>query len=116
MSVAITIVLSVLAFFVVVLIVKGIRIVPEQSVMMIERLGKFHRQLHPGLPAPRGLPGAGKLSFFLPRYGGCHPPRSKTQQISLNSVKKPVTSKYRGIRYWASLVKAGWRGAASPMT
>ena len=62
MSIAIIIVLSVFAGFVVILTVKGIRIVPEQSVMMIERLGKFHRQLHPGLNiiipvigSPRGV-------------------------------------------------------------
>jgi regulator of protease activity HflC (stomatin/prohibitin superfamily) len=49
MSVAFTIVLASLAIFITILTVKGIRIVPEQSVMMIERLGKFSRPLHPGL-------------------------------------------------------------------
>jgi regulator of protease activity HflC (stomatin/prohibitin superfamily) len=61
-SVAFTIVLAVLALFIITLTVKGIRIVPEQSVMMIERLGKFSRQLNPGLniiipviDSPRGV-------------------------------------------------------------
>ena len=49
MSVAFTGVLTVLAIFFIILTVKGIRIVPEQSVMIIERLGKFSRQLNPGL-------------------------------------------------------------------
>ncbi len=49
LSIALTIVLAVFALFIVILVVKGIRIVPEQSVMMIERLGKFSRQLNPGL-------------------------------------------------------------------
>jgi regulator of protease activity HflC (stomatin/prohibitin superfamily) len=49
LSIAFTIVLAVTALFIVTLVVKGIRIVPEQSVMMIERLGKFSRQLNPGL-------------------------------------------------------------------
>ncbi len=35
--------------FVIILLVKGIRIVPEQSAVMIERLGKFRKQLNPGL-------------------------------------------------------------------
>ena len=39
LSIAFTIVLAVIALFIVTLVVKGIRIVPEQSVMMIERLG-----------------------------------------------------------------------------
>jgi regulator of protease activity HflC (stomatin/prohibitin superfamily) len=61
-SIAFTIVLAVLALFIIILTVKGIRIVPEQSVMMIERLGKFSRQLNPGLniiipviDSPRGV-------------------------------------------------------------
>ncbi len=49
MSEAITIVLGFVAVFVIVLTVKGIRVVPERSVMMIERLGKFSRQLNAGL-------------------------------------------------------------------
>ena len=49
MSIAFTVVLAVFAIFIIVLVVKGIRIVPEQSVMMIERLGKFSKQLNPGL-------------------------------------------------------------------
>ena len=62
MSIAFTVVLGVFALFIIVLTVKGIRIVPEQSVMMIERLGKFSKQLDPGLniiipvlDAPRGV-------------------------------------------------------------
>ena len=43
------ILLVVIAIFVGVLIVKGIRIVPEQSVMIIERLGEFRKELLPGL-------------------------------------------------------------------
>jgi regulator of protease activity HflC (stomatin/prohibitin superfamily) len=46
---ALLIVLAIAAVFVAVLIIKGIRIVPEQSVVMIERLGKFNRLLRPGL-------------------------------------------------------------------
>jgi regulator of protease activity HflC (stomatin/prohibitin superfamily) len=42
-------VLAIAAAFVAILIIKGIRIVPEQSVVMIERLGKFSRLLNPGL-------------------------------------------------------------------
>ena len=42
-------VLAIAAIFVAMLIIKGIRIVPEQSVVMIERLGKFSRLLNPGL-------------------------------------------------------------------
>ena len=49
MSIALIVVTLVLAVFIIVLTVKGIRIVPEQSVMIIERLGKFSRQLNPGL-------------------------------------------------------------------
>lgn len=61
-SIAFTIVLAAVALFIIILTVKGIRIVPEQSVMMIERLGKFSRQLNPGLniiipviDSPRGV-------------------------------------------------------------
>lgn len=46
---ALLVVLAIAAIFVAVLIIKGIRIVPEQSVVMIERLGKFSRLLSPGL-------------------------------------------------------------------
>lgn len=49
MSMGATIVIGLIALFVLVLAVKGIRTVPERSVMMIERLGKFSRQLDPGL-------------------------------------------------------------------
>ncbi len=63
MSIAATIVIAFVAIFVIVLTVKGIRVVPERSVMMIERLGKFSRQLNPGLniivpviDAPRQVP------------------------------------------------------------
>lgn len=49
MSEAITIVVGFIAVLVIVLTVKGIRVVPERSVMMIERLGKFSRQLNAGL-------------------------------------------------------------------
>lgn len=63
MSVAATIVIAFVAVFVIVMTVKGIRVVPERSVMMIERLGKFSRQLNPGLniivpviDAPRTVP------------------------------------------------------------
>ncbi|PIE39352.1 MAG: hypothetical protein CSA53_01950 [Gammaproteobacteria bacterium] len=52
-----------IAIFVMSLLVKGIRIVPEQSAMMIERLGKFRTQLDPGLniiipviDKPRSIP------------------------------------------------------------
>lgn len=63
MSEAFTIVLGFIAVFVIVLTIKGIRVVPERSVMMIERLGKFSRELTPGLniivpiiDAPRLVP------------------------------------------------------------
>ncbi|MEE4277408.1 MAG: SPFH domain-containing protein [Halieaceae bacterium] len=63
MSEAVTIIFAFLALFVIVLTVKGIRVVPERSVMMIERLGKFSRQLNAGLnliipiiDAPRKVP------------------------------------------------------------
>ncbi len=46
---ALLVVLGIAAAFVAVLIIKGVRIVPEQSVVMIERLGKFSRLLSPGL-------------------------------------------------------------------
>jgi regulator of protease activity HflC (stomatin/prohibitin superfamily) len=49
MSIAVQIVLGFIALFVIVLTIKGIRVVPERSVMMIERLGKFSRELTPGL-------------------------------------------------------------------
>lgn len=58
-----TIVLGFVALFVIVITAKGIRVVPERSVMIIERLGKFSRQLNPGLniivpviDAPRKVP------------------------------------------------------------
>ncbi len=60
---AITIIFAFFALFVIVLTVKGIRVVPERSVMMIERLGKFSRQLNAGLnliipiiDSPRKIP------------------------------------------------------------
>ena len=60
---AITIIFAFVALFVIVLTVKGIRVVPERSVMMIERLGKFSRQLNAGLnliipiiDSPRKIP------------------------------------------------------------
>ena len=63
MSEAFTIVLVFVAIFVVVITIKGIRVVPERSVMMIERLGKVSRELNPGLniiipivDAPRLVP------------------------------------------------------------
>lgn len=63
MSIAATIVIAFVALFVITITVKGIRVVPERSVMMIERLGKFSRQLNPGLniivpviDAPRLVP------------------------------------------------------------
>ena len=49
MTSAVMIVLGFIAVFVITLVVKGIRIVPEQSAVMIERLGKFRTQLDPGL-------------------------------------------------------------------
>lgn len=49
MATPVMIVVAFIAVFVIVLVVKGIRIVPEQSAVMIERLGKFRTQLHPGL-------------------------------------------------------------------
>ncbi|MBA6413351.1 SPFH/Band 7/PHB domain protein [Parahaliea sp. F7430] len=49
MTMAAMVVLGFIAFFVVTLLVKGIRIVPEQSVMMIERLGRYHKTLTAGL-------------------------------------------------------------------
>ena len=42
-------VFAIVALFVIVLTIKGIRTVPERSVMMIERLGRFSRQLNAGL-------------------------------------------------------------------
>lgn len=60
---AITTIFAFIAILVIVLTVKGIRVVPERSVMMIERLGKFSRQLNAGLnviipiiDAPRKVP------------------------------------------------------------
>ena len=49
MSSALLGVIGFFAIFIITLVVKGIRIVPEQTTVMIERLGKFHRQLSPGL-------------------------------------------------------------------
>lgn len=49
MTSAVMIVLGFVAVFIITLLVKGIRIVPEQSAVMIERLGKFRTQLDPGL-------------------------------------------------------------------
>ncbi len=63
MTIAGTFVIAIIALFIIVLTVKGIRIVPERSVMMIERLGRFSRQLNAGLniiipmvDAPRLVP------------------------------------------------------------
>ena len=49
MSTAVMIVLAFVAIFFITLILKGVRIVPEQSAVMIERLGKFRTQLDAGL-------------------------------------------------------------------
>jgi regulator of protease activity HflC (stomatin/prohibitin superfamily) len=49
MTEAVMIVIAAVGVFVVTLVVKGIRIVPEQSAVMIERLGKFRNQLDAGL-------------------------------------------------------------------
>lgn len=49
MATPVMIVTAFIAFFVIALVVKGVRIVPEQSAVMIERLGKFRTQLNPGL-------------------------------------------------------------------
>ena len=49
MTEAVMIVIAAIGIFVITLLVKGIRIVPEQSAVMIERLGKFRTQLDPGL-------------------------------------------------------------------
>ena len=49
MTSAVMIVIAFIAIFIITLLVKGIRIVPEQSAVMIERLGKFRCQLDPGL-------------------------------------------------------------------
>jgi len=43
------VILAFIALFVITLLVKGIRIVPEQSVKMIERLGRYHKTLEAGL-------------------------------------------------------------------
>ena len=43
------VVLIVLAFFAVIIIVKGVCIIPQQSAYVIERLGKFDRVLHAGI-------------------------------------------------------------------
>ena len=43
------IVLIVLAVLAVIIILKGVRIVPQQSAYVIERLGKFHSVLHAGI-------------------------------------------------------------------
>lgn len=49
MTSAIMMVMAAVAVFIITLLVKGIRIVPEQSTVMIERLGKFRAQLDAGL-------------------------------------------------------------------
>ena len=49
MTTALMITLGFFSLFVIVLLIKGVRIVPEQSAVMIERLGKFRTQLTPGL-------------------------------------------------------------------
>lgn len=49
MSEAATVLMGFVALFIVVFTVKGVRVVPERSVMMIERLGKFSRELNAGL-------------------------------------------------------------------
>ena len=49
MTTAVMIVMAAVAVFIITLVVKGIRIVPEQSAVMIERLGKFRTQLDAGL-------------------------------------------------------------------
>lgn len=49
MTEALMIVIATIGVFIITLLVKGIRIVPEQSAVMIERLGKFRGQLNAGL-------------------------------------------------------------------
>ncbi len=49
MTTAAMVIIAAIALFVITLVVKGIRIVPEQSVMMIERLGRYQKTLEPGL-------------------------------------------------------------------
>ncbi len=49
MTTALMITMGFFSLFVITLLIKGIRIVPEQSAVMIERLGKFRTQLNPGL-------------------------------------------------------------------
>ncbi|MBQ2421909.1 MAG: hypothetical protein II285_02885, partial [Flavobacteriales bacterium] len=44
-----TIVLVALVVFVVIILAKGIRIVQQSEVMIIERLGRYHKTLHSGI-------------------------------------------------------------------
>lgn len=45
----ITVVLVVLAIFVIIVLVRSVRIVPQARAGIVERLGKYHRTLLPGL-------------------------------------------------------------------
>ena len=47
------IVLLLLAGFVIIVLVRTVRIVPQQTALIIERLGRYSRTLTPGLPACR---------------------------------------------------------------
>ena len=44
-----SIVLFALAFFTLIIIIKGFRVVNQSEVMVIERLGKFYKLLNPGV-------------------------------------------------------------------
>lgn len=44
-----TVVLVILAILVVAILAKGIRIIQQSEVMIIERLGRYHKTLHSGI-------------------------------------------------------------------
>lgn len=44
-----SIVLFALAFFTLIIIIKGFRVVNQSEVMVVERLGKFYKLLNPGV-------------------------------------------------------------------
>ena len=44
-----TVVLIILAILVIVILAKGIRIIQQSEVMIIERLGRYHKTLHSGI-------------------------------------------------------------------
>src|SRR5215469_11391639 len=44
-----TVLFLVAAFIIVMTVFKGVRIVPQQSIWIVEKLGKFDRALEPGL-------------------------------------------------------------------